>query len=227
MGGKALAAAWVLGSLGEPVWVTGFAGGWIGERLERILTAQGANCRFVWVKGELRLCAYPLASCSPYGWYPNAMLVDFPKTLLEFDERFGNDAAVPGVPGSIAVAHGWLARLRTPPGQGVPPHRHGDRERLPTGPAAVARRASGCLPAEAMARRHPPRPGPGQAPPEVSGRVRVPLQPAQVSPRRHDLLPGSAGSANWPSPLPHARQPSEETQPVGAPGPKWTSTSST
>ncbi len=55
MGGKALVAAWALAGLGEEVVALGFAGGWVGHHVARLLTSRGIVCEFVWVESESRL----------------------------------------------------------------------------------------------------------------------------------------------------------------------------
>jgi len=66
MGGKALAAAWVLRTLGEPVKVIGFAGGWTGRHLEELLSSRGVECDFVWAEEESRLNVVLVARAHGY-----------------------------------------------------------------------------------------------------------------------------------------------------------------
>jgi len=55
MGGKTTDAAWILGRLGVPVQALGFAGGFTGEQMERMLNDHGVVTDFTWVGGETRL----------------------------------------------------------------------------------------------------------------------------------------------------------------------------
>jgi 1-phosphofructokinase family hexose kinase len=55
MGGKTTDVAWILGQLGEPVRALGFAGGFTGEQMERMLNERGVLTDFTWVEGETRL----------------------------------------------------------------------------------------------------------------------------------------------------------------------------
>ena len=55
MGGKTTDAAWILGRLGVPVQALGFAAGFTGEQMERMLNDRGVVTDFTWVDGETRL----------------------------------------------------------------------------------------------------------------------------------------------------------------------------
>jgi 1-phosphofructokinase len=55
MGGKTTDVAWILGQLGVPVLALGFAGGFTGEQMVRMLNDRGVVTDFTWVDGETRL----------------------------------------------------------------------------------------------------------------------------------------------------------------------------
>jgi 1-phosphofructokinase family hexose kinase len=55
MGGKAIDVAWILGKLGVPVLALGFAAGFSGLQMERMLHERGVASDFIWVDGETRL----------------------------------------------------------------------------------------------------------------------------------------------------------------------------
>ena len=55
MGGKAIDVAWILGKLGVPVLSLGFAAGFSGLQMERMLHERGVASDFIWVDGETRL----------------------------------------------------------------------------------------------------------------------------------------------------------------------------
>lgn len=55
MGGKAADASWVLGEMGIPNLAMGFAAGYIGEQMEKMLQSRGSRTDFVWVGGETRI----------------------------------------------------------------------------------------------------------------------------------------------------------------------------
>ncbi len=55
LGGKGLVSAYVMASLGWPVWITGFSGGIFGEMAERILRSRGVEVEFVEAHGAARL----------------------------------------------------------------------------------------------------------------------------------------------------------------------------
>lgn len=55
MGGKTTDAAWILGQLGVPVRALGFAAGFTGGQMERMLNDRGVDTDFTWVEGETRL----------------------------------------------------------------------------------------------------------------------------------------------------------------------------
>jgi len=55
MGGKAADVAWILGRLGVPVLALGFAAGFIGSQMERMLQERGVTTDLTWVEGETRL----------------------------------------------------------------------------------------------------------------------------------------------------------------------------
>ena len=55
MGGKTTDVAWILGQLGVPVRALGFAAGFTGEQMERMLKNRGVVTDFTWVEGETRL----------------------------------------------------------------------------------------------------------------------------------------------------------------------------
>lgn len=54
-GGKGTDVAWILGELGQTCLATGLAAAENGQRLQRMLKAQGARVDFVWVDGETRI----------------------------------------------------------------------------------------------------------------------------------------------------------------------------
>ncbi len=54
MGGKAADASWILGELGYPNLAMGFAAGFVGKQMKKMLEERGAKTNFVWVKGETR-----------------------------------------------------------------------------------------------------------------------------------------------------------------------------
>lgn len=55
MGGKAADAAWILGELGYPCRLLGFAAGEAGRRMEKMLRARGVDVDFTRVEGETRV----------------------------------------------------------------------------------------------------------------------------------------------------------------------------
>jgi len=55
MGGKTTDVAWILGRLGVPVRALGFAAGFTGEQMVRMLNDRGVVTDFTWVEGETRL----------------------------------------------------------------------------------------------------------------------------------------------------------------------------
>jgi 1-phosphofructokinase len=55
MGGKTTDVAWILGQLGVPVRALGFAAGFTGEQMVRMLNDRGVVTDFTWVDGETRL----------------------------------------------------------------------------------------------------------------------------------------------------------------------------
>jgi 1-phosphofructokinase family hexose kinase len=54
MGGKATDASWILGELGYKNCAMGFAGGIVGQQMEKMLKDRGCDTDFVWVNGETR-----------------------------------------------------------------------------------------------------------------------------------------------------------------------------
>jgi 1-phosphofructokinase family hexose kinase len=54
MGGKATDVAWILGRLGVPNLAIGFAAGYTGRQMVKMLEERGSSTRFVWVGGETR-----------------------------------------------------------------------------------------------------------------------------------------------------------------------------
>lgn len=55
MGGKATDVSWILGKLGVPTLALGFAAGWPGEQMLRMLRERGVQTDFVEVAGETRI----------------------------------------------------------------------------------------------------------------------------------------------------------------------------
>jgi 1-phosphofructokinase family hexose kinase len=54
MGGKATDVSWILGRLGVPNLATGFAAGYTGRQMVKMLEERGSATRFVWTGGESR-----------------------------------------------------------------------------------------------------------------------------------------------------------------------------
>jgi 1-phosphofructokinase family hexose kinase len=54
MGGKATDVSWILGRLGIPNLAIGFAAGYTGKQMVKMLEERGSSTRFVWVGGETR-----------------------------------------------------------------------------------------------------------------------------------------------------------------------------
>jgi 1-phosphofructokinase family hexose kinase len=54
MGGKATDVSWILGRLGVPNLAIGFAAGYTGRQMVKMLEERGSSTRFVWTGGETR-----------------------------------------------------------------------------------------------------------------------------------------------------------------------------
>jgi 1-phosphofructokinase family hexose kinase len=54
MGGKATDVSWILGRLGVPNLAIGFAAGYTGRQMVKMLEERGSSTRFVWTGGESR-----------------------------------------------------------------------------------------------------------------------------------------------------------------------------
>jgi tagatose 6-phosphate kinase len=124
-GGKAINVARVLSALGQPVTVTGFAGGRIGDDIRAVLDAAGINHAFVPVSGETRRTVTILeADAATVFTEPGPVLSDqdWQRLLARITDLLpGADALVlsgslpPGIPDD---AYAVLVRLAA--GAGVP-----------------------------------------------------------------------------------------------------------
>jgi 1-phosphofructokinase family hexose kinase len=89
MGGKATDVAWILGKLGVPVLALGFAAGFTGQQMERMLRERGVTTDFVWVEGETRLNIVLVCSDgSGQSTFTSSSLQVSPKRLLELQSRY-------------------------------------------------------------------------------------------------------------------------------------------
>jgi len=107
-GGKGLNVARVLHALGEPVLATGLLGGTTGDRVARLLTADGVRSRFVRIAGESRRTVAVVDRADATGfWEPGPRVTpgEWSLFVAEFRELLGPATVVtlsgslpPGVP---------------------------------------------------------------------------------------------------------------------------------
>jgi 1-phosphofructokinase family hexose kinase len=89
MGGKATDVSWILGRLGVPNLATGFAAGYTGRQMVKMLEECGSTTRFVWTGGETRRNTIIIAQDGTgQSTFTTSTLEVLPRHLSKFNQVF-------------------------------------------------------------------------------------------------------------------------------------------